>query len=137
MPVKWLMIILMTAMIVTPISMIIDKAYLDSQPMMAGGKTSVIDKLLGTNSVSKADLTAGSISDFTFGWGFLDALMDITTCNYAFLNMDGPTAVTDDEIADASVSDPIKGWFRTIFILLNACVLFAVGAAIVRGVASS
>lgn len=121
MPIKWMMIILLVALVSTTISVIIDKAEIDSSPLLSGTTTSVFDKLFGGTKTATANLPWGTVKEINIAGDFYSGIFDLVGCNYSFYKDAGPIVML----------------FKYAFMIINLSVFVAMGAALWRGVASS
>jgi len=123
MPVKWFLIILMTAMIVTPISLIIDQGYLDSAGGVSGsGEDSIINMLMGGMQNSKADFNIGTVWTVLTGPNFAKGLWKVVSADYSFFKTQGTE--------ESAQSDSIIWWFRATFMLMNFVIFLAIAISI-------
>jgi hypothetical protein len=130
MPVKWFLILLMTAMIVTPISLIIDQGYMDAAGGVAGtGEDSIMNMLMGGIQNSKADFNVGTIWTVLTGPNFGRGLWKVISADYSFFKTQGTV--------DSAQSDSIIWWFRATFWLMNFVIFLAIALAIVSALISS
>lgn len=125
MPLKWFLIMAMTAIIVMPISLIIDQGYLDAHGGVNGdGSTSIINQLMGNTQKSTADFNVGSVVTVLTGPNFWTGVWKIISADYSFFKVQGTAA--------SAQSDAIIWWFRSAFWLMN----FIIGLGIALGFAS-
>lgn len=127
MPINWFMIILLTAMIVTPISVIMDGAYLDTQGPMSTSNDSIINLLMNGHKLGEADFSIGTVGEILISGDFWNGIWKVVSADYSFFK----------PIPPATEVNWIAGWFRAVFALINFVVFLGIVVATVRGVASN
>jgi hypothetical protein len=127
MPINWFIIILLTAMIVTPISVIMDGAYMDVQGPMSTASDSIINLLLNGHKLGEANFSVVTATEIVFSGKFWTGVWKVMSADYSFFK----------PIPPATEVNWIAGWFRAVFALINFAVFMGIGIAMFRGVATS